>query len=72
MLVFSRKLDQKIVINGNIFGTVVGIGNNQVRLGIEAPDSVGIFRQELLDRACMNEKHVGLAITGVESEGGVR
>ena len=70
MLVLSRKLDQTIVINGNIFVTVVGIGNNQVRLGIEAPDSVGIFRQELLDRACMSERHTGLAAAGVETKAG--
>ena len=47
MLVLSRKLYEKIVINGDIIITVVGIGDNQVRIGIEAPDSVGIFREEL-------------------------
>ncbi len=72
MLVLSRKLNQTIVINGNIFITIVGLGNNQVRLGIEAPDSVGIFRQELLDRAATSEKHVGLATAGVGNKNDVR
>ena len=61
MLVLSRKLYEKIVINGDIIITVVGVGNNQVRIGIEAPDSVGIFREELLYRATASEKHAGLA-----------
>jgi len=51
MLVLSRKLNETIVINGNIHITVVGLRGNHVRIGIEAPDSVGIFRQELWDRA---------------------
>jgi carbon storage regulator len=60
-LVLSRKLYEKIVIGGDIIITVVGIGNNQVRIGIEAPDSVGIFRQELLERTDTSEKHAGFA-----------
>ncbi len=68
MLVLSRKLFEKIVINGNIIITVVGIGNNQVRIGIEAPDSVGIFREELLDRASTSEKHLGLATPGMATK----
>jgi carbon storage regulator len=51
MLVLSRKLNETIVINGNIRVTVVGLRGNQVRLGIEAPDSIAIFRQELFDRS---------------------
>jgi carbon storage regulator len=49
MLVLSRKLNQSIVIDGGIRITVVGLRGNQVRLGIDAPDSVGIFREELCD-----------------------
>jgi carbon storage regulator len=56
MLVLSRKLNETIVINGDIRITVVGIRGNQVRVGIEAPDWVGIFRQELWDRAGAGEQ----------------
>lgn len=48
MLVLSRKLNEKIVINGDIVVTVVKIDRNQVRIGISAPDSVPIHREELL------------------------
>jgi carbon storage regulator len=48
MLVLSRKLNESIVIDGDIRITVVGLRGNQVRIGIEAPGSVGILREELL------------------------
>ena len=61
MLVLSRRLNEKIVINGDVWITVVGIQGNQVRIGIEAPDSVGIFRQELYDRFGTNAGRQNLA-----------
>lgn len=48
MLVLSRKLNEKIVIGGDIVVTVVRIDRNQVRLGIEAPSDVRIFREEVV------------------------
>lgn len=47
MLVLSRKLNETIVINGNIRLTVVGVRGNQVRLGFDAPTRVAIIREEL-------------------------
>jgi carbon storage regulator len=48
MLVLSRKLGEKIYISENICITVVDIDRGKIRLGIEAPRDVPIFRQELL------------------------
>jgi len=48
MLVLSRKLNEKIVINGNIVVTVVKIDRNQVRIGIEAPGEIPVYREEIL------------------------
>jgi carbon storage regulator len=47
MLVLSRKLNEKIVIDGGIVITVVKIDRNQVRIGIEAPGHVSVFREEI-------------------------
>jgi len=47
MLVLSRKLNEKIVIDGGIVITIVKIDRNQVRIGIEAPGHVGVFREEI-------------------------
>lgn len=51
MLVLSRKLNESIIINGNIRVTIVGIRGNHARIGIEAPGSIPIIREELQDRA---------------------
>lgn len=47
MLVLSRKLNESIVIGDKITVRVVKIDRNCVRLGIEAPPEVSIFRAEL-------------------------
>lgn len=49
MLVLSRKLNEKIVIDDQIELTVVGIENGKVQLGIEAPRSIEILRKELIE-----------------------
>jgi carbon storage regulator len=48
VLVLSRKLGEKIYIGDNICITVVDIDRGKIRLGIEAPRDVPIYRQELL------------------------
>jgi carbon storage regulator len=48
MLVLSRKLGEKIVIGDNIVVTVVKIDRNQIRIGIEAPQEVAVFREEIM------------------------
>jgi carbon storage regulator len=47
MLVLTRKLNESIIINGNIRITVIAIRGNQIRLGIEAPEEIPIYREEL-------------------------
>ena len=47
MLVLSRREAQSIVIGGNVVVTVVSVRGDQVRLGIEAPRSVTVHRQEV-------------------------
>lgn len=47
MLVLSRKLNEKIVIDGGIVVTVLKIDRNQIRLGIEAPEHVRVLREEI-------------------------
>ena len=47
MLVLSRRCDTSIQIGRDIKVTVLSIRNRQVRLGIEAPRSVRVWRDEL-------------------------
>ena len=59
MLVLSRKLGEKIFIGDNICITVVDIDRGKIRLGIEAPRDVPIYRQELLP---LNQQRIGGAV----------
>jgi carbon storage regulator len=60
MLVLSRKLGEKILVGDSIVLTVVKIDRNQIRLGIEAPPDVAIFREEIRPA-----KEAALATSGV-------
>jgi carbon storage regulator len=51
MLVFSRKENESVVIDGGIILTVLEVKGGRVRLGIEAPQDVPIYRSELLKSA---------------------
>jgi carbon storage regulator len=47
MLVLSRRLGEEIIIAGGIRVIVVGVKGNQVRLGVAAPPSITVDRQEV-------------------------
>lgn len=47
MLILTRKSRQQIVVGDDFVISVLRITGNSVRLGIEAPESVGIIRAEL-------------------------
>lgn len=47
MLVLSRKPGERIIIGDQVVVTVVRIGPNNVRLGIDAPPEMNIVREEL-------------------------
>jgi carbon storage regulator len=56
MLVLSRKIGERIIINDTITVEVLQVVGNRVRLGITAPDGVPIMREELLVAASNNER----------------
>lgn len=47
MLVLSRKKNESIVVDDNIVITVIEIRGDKVRLGIQAPRNVPVFRSEI-------------------------
>ena len=55
MLLLTRNVyeDKTIIIqttDGDIIISIEGVKGGQVRVGIDAPDNVGIWRSELLDK----------------------
>jgi carbon storage regulator len=65
MLVLSRKVNEKIVIDGRIVVTVVKIEGGQVRLGIDAPGHIKVLREEILQKAAHPKLDSPLAKAGV-------
>ena len=55
MLVLSRKINEQVVIGGNIVVTVIDIRGDKVRLGIQAPKEVPVHRREVFDAIRRNE-----------------
>jgi carbon storage regulator len=49
MLILSRKVDEKIMIGEDISVSVIEIRGDQVRLGVDAPKMVKVYRQEVFD-----------------------
>jgi carbon storage regulator len=47
MLVLSRKKMERILIGRDVYITIVSIGADKVRLGIQAPEHVSIDREEV-------------------------
>ena len=50
MLVLSRKINERIIIDGNIEVEVLGVRGGVVQLGIKAPREVSVVRNELRER----------------------
>ena len=48
MLILTRKIDQSIIIQGNITIMVLGVERDRVKLGIAAPADVAVLREELM------------------------
>jgi len=65
MLILSRRLNEKIVIGDDIVISVVEVRGDQVKLGILAPRSVKVFREEVYE-AIQDENRKAAASSAVE------
>lgn len=63
MLVLSRKPGERILVGNDVVITIVRIGPNTVRLGIDAPGHMNIVREELCEPGAVE------ALTGQPAQG---
>ena len=57
MLVLTRKVGETIIIGNDITVTVLGVNSrNQIKIGINAPESVDVHREEIYQRIQREKK----------------
>ena len=49
MLILTRKIEQSIIIDGNITIMVLGVERDRVKLGVAAPANIAVLRDELVE-----------------------
>ena len=59
MLILSRKIDQKIRIGDDIVITLIDVKGDQVKIGVEAPSNVKVYRQEVFEAIQSENKAAG-------------
>lgn len=59
MLVLTRKLDQSIMIGDEVEISVLAVSGEKVRIGINAPREVPVFRKEVYETLSDGERSKG-------------
>ncbi len=62
MLIVTRKSGQSVMIGTEVTVTVVSIKGNQVRIGVMAPKSVSVHREEVHKRLTNGEPEKDLLL----------
>jgi carbon storage regulator len=50
MLILTRRVGEALVIGEEVAVTVLGVKGNQVRIGVNAPKTVSVHREEIMDK----------------------
>lgn len=50
MLILTRRVGEAVMIGEEVTVTVLGVKGNQVRIGVDAPKTVSVHREEIFDR----------------------
>ena len=59
MLILTRRVGETVMIGNDVTVTVLGVKGNQVRIGINAPKSVAVHREEIFERIKREQDHDG-------------
>jgi carbon storage regulator len=50
MLILKRKIDEEIKIGSNITIKILSVSDNQVKIGIDAPKNIEVYRSEVFEK----------------------
>lgn len=67
MLILTRRVTESIMIGSDITLTVLGVKGNQVRIGIKAPRTVPVHREEIYEKIEREQQYDEGADHGQES-----
>jgi carbon storage regulator len=68
MLILTRRVGETVMIGNEVTVTVLGVKGNQVRMGINAPRTVAVHREEIFERI-KNEEQDGEFVSTAETKG---
>ncbi|GHV83632.1 carbon storage regulator [Spirochaetia bacterium] len=65
MLILTRKKDEKIIINDNITLSIIEVRGDQVRIGVDAPKNVKVYREEVFEAIKLENKAAAASKTAL-------
>ena len=68
MLILTRRVGETVMIGNEVTVTVLGVKGNQVRMGINAPRTVAVHREEIFERIKHEEQDPEF-VTNAEPKG---
>ena len=62
MLILSRKTNEKIIIGNDITVSIIEVRGDQVKIGVEAPRTVKVYRQEIYQAIQSENKEAVISV----------
>ena len=70
MLILTRKVNQKLIINDNIEVVILESYKNTVKIGVNAPNNVQIYREEIYNEIKKSNKQA--QISDIDAIGNIK